>query len=152
MMQPKNINPSGMLSKLAEITIAGRKSWLLTGVFRVGLWKEKVLSWALMNLSVLWKLVGWVGSTKVQGCVTCSSLHSVSIPSFQCPILLFRHLLPRIQIDMLLPGYLTSFSTPVWNHPWEFPMLGNHHHNVPGVWILALLLRCRWWGTNTRAV
>ena len=58
--------------------------------------------------------------------VTCSSLHSVSIPSFQCPILLLHHQLPGIQINIPLPDHLTDF-TPMWNHPWVVPVLGYDH-------------------------
>lgn len=47
---------------------------------------------------------------------------------------------------------LTYFSIPLWNHPWTVPVLGNLHQHFPGVLIPALLLRCKCWGNNTRAV
>lgn len=148
MVRPKNLN----LVYIGRDCECLKESWPLTGMFRVGLWKGKFLSWAFTDLSMLWKLVGWCGGHNrssyalLKSPFVFHSLFSVYCsvtPPSACP-----------DWDQHVASWLslTYFSIPLWNHPWTVPVLGNLHQHFPGVLIPALLLRCKCWGNNTRAV
>lgn len=119
------------------MTIAYRRGWHLTAMFRVGLRKE-VLSWAVRDLPVLWKLAEW-GAPRSSMCVLPKPpfcLHPFFSPS--CPIPPSSTALDPESLRCILVIF-TNFSTPLRSHLWAVPGLRNLRQHFSGVWVLALL-------------